>query len=139
MPLTAEARTLAETLVDGARKTVMNADELFDDARLLADAGHVARAFLLHQISLEECRKRTTGSNGDLWSGQRLMLKPLAAEFTAKSVRLKAMSIGCRWLDLGPLVTGVTAARPVSLFSGRLCLMTLSSRFQPPPTLAAKT
>lgn len=57
MPLTAEARALAEILIDGARKTVMNADELFDEARLLAEAGHVARALLLHQISLEECGK----------------------------------------------------------------------------------
>ena len=57
MPLTSEARFLAETLIDGARKTVQNADELFDEARLLADAGHVARALLLHQISLEECGK----------------------------------------------------------------------------------
>lgn len=57
MPLTAEARALVEILIDGARKTVVNADELFDEARLLAKAGHLARALLLHQISLEECGK----------------------------------------------------------------------------------
>jgi AbiV family abortive infection protein len=57
MHLTSEARALAITLIDGAQKTVMNADELFDEARLLAGAGHVARALLLHQISQEECGK----------------------------------------------------------------------------------
>ncbi|SFQ41058.1 AbiV family abortive infection protein [Variovorax sp. 770b2] len=45
------------TLIEGAVKTIKNADELFDEARLLADAGRVARALLLHQISLEECGK----------------------------------------------------------------------------------
>jgi AbiV family abortive infection protein len=57
MTLTAEAKALAMMLIDGALKTIKNADELFDEARLLADAGHVARALLLHQISLEECGK----------------------------------------------------------------------------------
>lgn len=57
MHLSSEARTFANTLIDGAQKTAMNADELFDEARLLAGAGHVARALLLHQISLEECGK----------------------------------------------------------------------------------
>ena len=45
------------TLIEGAAKTIKNADELFDEARLLAGKGHVARALLLHQISLEECGK----------------------------------------------------------------------------------
>lgn len=57
MPLTAEAKSLAMTLIEGAHKTIKNADELFDEARLLANAGHVPRALLLHQISLEECAK----------------------------------------------------------------------------------
>lgn len=57
MPLSPEAKVLATTLIEGAAKTVKNADELFDEARLLAGSGHVARALLLHQISLEECGK----------------------------------------------------------------------------------
>jgi hypothetical protein len=57
MPLTPDAKTLAMTLIEGAVKTIKNADELFDEARMLADAGRVARALLLHQISLEECAK----------------------------------------------------------------------------------
>lgn len=57
MSFTSEAHALAETFIDGSRKTVQNAAELFDEARLPADAGHVARALLLHQISLEECGK----------------------------------------------------------------------------------
>lgn len=57
MPIAPEAKSLASTLIEGAVKTIKNADELFDEARLLADAGHVARALLLHQISLEECGK----------------------------------------------------------------------------------
>jgi len=57
MTLTPEAKSLAMTLIEGAMKTIRNADELFDEARLLAGAGHIARALLLHQISLEECGK----------------------------------------------------------------------------------
>jgi AbiV family abortive infection protein len=57
MPLSPETKALATTLIEGAAKTVKNADELFDEARLLAGSGHIARALLLHQISLEECGK----------------------------------------------------------------------------------
>ena len=50
-------RSIAARLIEGAAKTIKNADELFDEARLLAGEGHVARALLLHRISLEECGK----------------------------------------------------------------------------------
>lgn len=84
MPLTAEARTLAEALIDGARKTVMNADELFDEARLLADAGHVARALLLHQISLEECGKLEMlyVATAEVLRGQAVDMKRLSRAFS---------------------------------------------------------
>lgn len=57
MQLSQESRTHAQLLCDGIIKTIKNADELFDEASLLATHGHVARAYLLHQISLEECGK----------------------------------------------------------------------------------
>jgi len=57
MTLTAENKNLAGTLIDGAQRTFRNAEELFSEAQLLAQHGGVSRAFLLHQISLEECGK----------------------------------------------------------------------------------
>lgn len=48
---------LALTLIDGVQRTFQNADALFSEARLLAGVGAVARAYFLHQISLEECGK----------------------------------------------------------------------------------
>jgi AbiV family abortive infection protein len=57
MTLTAEARSRALTLIDGLKKTIVNADQLFDEGRIMAGAGRTARALLLHQISLEECGK----------------------------------------------------------------------------------
>lgn len=47
-------------LVRGAEKTFDNAERLFHEAELLANAGAVARALCLHQISLEECSKVNT-------------------------------------------------------------------------------
>ena len=57
MQLSQESKIHAQILCDGIIKTIKNADGLFDEARLLAAHGHVARAYLLHQISLEECGK----------------------------------------------------------------------------------
>lgn len=89
MSLTAEARTLAEALIDGARKTVMNADELFDEARLLADAGHVARALLLHQISLEECGKLEMlyVATAEVLRGQAVDMKQLCRAFSKHAAK----------------------------------------------------
>lgn len=89
MPLTAEARTFAETLIDGARKTVMNADELFDEARLLADAGHFARALLLHQISLEECGKLEMlyVATAEVLRGQAVDMKRLSRTFSKHAAK----------------------------------------------------
>ena len=89
MPLTSEARFLAETLIDGARKTVQNADELFDEARLLADAGHVARALLLHQISLEECGKLEMlyVATAEVLRGQAVDMKRLSRAFSKHAAK----------------------------------------------------
>ena len=80
MPLTSEVKSLAMTLIEGAIKTIINADELFDEARLLADAGHFARAVLLHQISLEECGKAELlhVSLSEVLRGQSVDLKQLS-------------------------------------------------------------
>lgn len=80
MPLTPEARSLAITLIEGAVKAIKNADELFDEARLLADASRIARALLLHQISLEECGKAELlyVSLAEVLRGQPVDLKQLA-------------------------------------------------------------
>lgn len=44
-------------LLEGAENTFANAEQLFREARILAEAGAVPRALCLHQISLEECSK----------------------------------------------------------------------------------
>lgn len=45
---------------DGAALTFKNAEALYNEARLLAQAGHFARATVLHQVSMEECSKIDT-------------------------------------------------------------------------------
>lgn len=89
MHLSSEARTLAYTLIDGAQKTVMNADELFDEARLLADASHVARALLLHQISLEECGKLEMlyVATAEVLRGQTVDMKRLSRAFSKHAAK----------------------------------------------------
>jgi len=42
---------------DGAALIFTNAEALYDEAQLLGQAGHFARATVLHQISMEECSK----------------------------------------------------------------------------------
>lgn len=89
MHLSSEARTLANTLIDGAQKTVMNADELFDEARLLAGANHVARALLLHQISLEECGKLEMlyVATAEVLRGQAVDIKRLTRAFSKHAAK----------------------------------------------------
>ena len=48
---------LLPVLLQGAEKTFANAEQLFREARILAEADAAARAHCLHQISLEECSK----------------------------------------------------------------------------------
>ena len=48
---------LLPVLLQGAEKAFANAEQLFREARILAEAGAAARALCLHQISLEECSK----------------------------------------------------------------------------------
>lgn len=57
MQLNPDAKELAQALIDGLERTFQNADELYDEALHLAEKGSLARALLLHQISLEECGK----------------------------------------------------------------------------------
>jgi AbiV family abortive infection protein len=42
---------------DGAALIFQNAEALYGEAQLLGEAGHFARAAVLHQISMEECSK----------------------------------------------------------------------------------
>ena len=44
----------------GAAMIFTNAEALYDEAQLLGQAGHFARATVLHQISMEECSKIDT-------------------------------------------------------------------------------
>jgi AbiV family abortive infection protein len=44
-------------LVRGAEAAFANAEELFFEAVMLREAGHLSRALFLHQISMEECGK----------------------------------------------------------------------------------
>ncbi|SEB11887.1 AbiV family abortive infection protein [Paraburkholderia sartisoli] len=57
MAVDAKTKERTRTLIEGLVKTFENADELYDEALCLAERGSVARALLLHQISLEECGK----------------------------------------------------------------------------------
>lgn len=52
-----EREAILPVLLQGARSAFANALWLFRKASILADAGAVARAVCLHQISLEECSK----------------------------------------------------------------------------------
>lgn len=45
---------------DGAALIFKNAEALYDEAQLLGQAGHFARAAVLHQVSMEECSKIDT-------------------------------------------------------------------------------
>ncbi len=49
--------TLLQEIQSGAEKTFRNAEALYNEARLLAEARALSRALFLHQISLEECAK----------------------------------------------------------------------------------
>lgn len=92
MPLTPDAKSLAMTLIEGAVKTIKNADELFDEARMLADAGRVARALLLHQISLEECAKAELlyVSLSEVLRGQPVDLKQLSKVLARHAAKNKS-------------------------------------------------
>jgi AbiV family abortive infection protein len=57
MAIDANQKKQIQMLMDGLFKTFQNADELYDEAHYLAERGSLARAVLLHQISLEECGK----------------------------------------------------------------------------------
>jgi AbiV family abortive infection protein len=84
MTLTRESEIQAKLLIDGAQRTFRNADELFSEARNLASHGAVARAYLLHQISLEECGKIEiiVGAVTQLLMGETVDMKRLARAFT---------------------------------------------------------
>lgn len=57
MALTQEQEAFAVNLIEGALSVFENADRLFYEAGVLADVEAFPRAYLLHQISLEECGK----------------------------------------------------------------------------------
>lgn len=50
-------KALLSELLRGVEKTFENAEALFREASLLAQARCLSRALFLHQISLEECGK----------------------------------------------------------------------------------
>lgn len=52
-----KAETSIDTLLAGAKVTFANAEQLYLEAKVLAEVGATARALCLHQISLEECAK----------------------------------------------------------------------------------
>ncbi|MDO7903395.1 AbiV family abortive infection protein [Pseudomonas sp. K1(2024)] len=57
MKITAEQEAFALKLIDGALSIFENADRLFYEGGVLADVGAFPRAYLMHQISMEECGK----------------------------------------------------------------------------------
>ncbi|MEN5214847.1 AbiV family abortive infection protein [Pseudomonas pudica] len=57
MIINSEQEKLALLLIDGALSVFDNAAQLYAEASILATAGAFPRAYLLHQISLEECGK----------------------------------------------------------------------------------
>ncbi|MGQ5522942.1 AbiV family abortive infection protein [Chitinimonas sp. PSY-7] len=57
MKLSKQNEDLVQVLIEGAQQTFRNAEELFSEATLLGRHGATARAYFLHQISLEECGK----------------------------------------------------------------------------------
>ncbi|MGF6648996.1 AbiV family abortive infection protein [Paraburkholderia sp. GAS82] len=92
MPLGPDAKELAQTLIDGLEKTFQNADELYDEAVHLAGTGAVARALLLHQISLEECGKADMlcVSVFSLLGGEKIDMKRLTRAFSRHEAKNKA-------------------------------------------------
>ncbi|SHI98733.1 AbiV family abortive infection protein [Halodesulfovibrio aestuarii] len=52
-----DQKKLLCSFVQGAVLTFQNADQLFHEADVLARNGAIARSYLLHQISMEECGK----------------------------------------------------------------------------------
>lgn len=92
MPLSPDAKELAQTLIDGLERTFQNADELYAEAEHLAGMGAVARALLLHQISLEECGKADMlcASVFSLLGGEEIDMKRLIRAFSRHEAKNKA-------------------------------------------------
>ncbi|RQU62885.1 AbiV family abortive infection protein [Burkholderia cenocepacia] len=92
MPLSPETKELVQTLIDGLEMTFRNADELYDEAVLLTGMGAVARALLLHQISLEECGKADMlcAAVFSLLRGEEIDMKRLTRAFSRHEAKNKA-------------------------------------------------
>jgi AbiV family abortive infection protein len=84
MALSQETTTLAQELIAGAVKVFANAESLFTEATLLANAEAWARALFLHQISLEECAKieMLAAATTQLLMGHAVNLAPLRRAFS---------------------------------------------------------
>ncbi|WP_165645977.1 AbiV family abortive infection protein [Bordetella bronchiseptica] len=92
MPISPDAKELAQTLIDGLERTFLNADDLYDEAVLLTGKGAVARALLLHQISLEECGKAEMLCVAvfSLLGGAEIDMKRLTRAFSRHEAKNKA-------------------------------------------------
>lgn len=84
MALSHESTALAQALIAGAGKIFANAEALFTEATLLANAQAWARALFLHQISLEECAKieMLAGATTSILMGHEVNLAPLRRAFS---------------------------------------------------------
>lgn len=91
MALSNETTALAHLLIDGATKVFANAEALYSEATILANAEAWPRALFLHQISLEECAKieMLVAAVTSLFLGHELDLKRLGRAFSQHSSKNK--------------------------------------------------
>lgn len=82
---------LAHLLIDGAVKVFANAEALYSEATILANAEAWPRALFLHQISLEECAKieMLAAAVTSLLLGYEVDLKKLGRAFSQHSSKNK--------------------------------------------------
>lgn len=87
MELSSGTVTLAHLLIDGAVKVFANAEALYSEATILANAEAWPRALFLHQISLEECAKieMLAAAVTSLLLGHEVDLKQLGRVFSQHS------------------------------------------------------
>jgi AbiV family abortive infection protein len=86
---------------DGAVLIFTNAEALYEEAQLLGQAGHFARATVLHQISMEECSKVDTlgASSISILLGHDVDEVYLAKEFHSHKAKNHANAYFARTTD----------------------------------------
>lgn len=92
MTIPAVKEDLIKTLIDGAIRVFRNSEMLFFEAELLAKHGAIARAFLLNQISLEECGKleMICAATTSLLGGGEIDMKRLERAFRSHESKNKS-------------------------------------------------